>query len=174
MKLAIIVAQSNNRVIGKDNDLPWRLPKDLQYFKQVTLGKPIIMGRKTYESIGKPLPGRVNIVITNNKGFTAEGTQVVNSLQGAIELAESICKDAEQPEAMLIGGAQIYQQAISLADTLYITEVDAVIEGDAFFPEYDRADYSEQKRVKHLADVKNPYDYSFVVYQKIIKRLADD
>lgn len=167
MKLAIIVAQSNNRVIGKDNDLPWRLPKDLQYFKQVTLGKPIIMGRKTYESIGKPLPGRVNIVITNNSDFTAHGTEVVNSLQVAMEVAESVCKDTGQSEAMLIGGAQIYQQAISLADTLYITEVDATIEGDAFFPEYNRADYTEQARVKHLADVKNPYDYSFVVYQKI-------
>ena len=133
MQLAIVVAQSKNRVIGVNNDLPWRLPKDLAYFKSVTLGKPIIMGRKTFESIGRPLPGRTNIVISRNALFAPEGVEVVSSLMQAVELAKEVCVRDGVAEAMIIGGAQVYSQAIAMADTLYITQVDAQIEGDAFF-----------------------------------------
>ena len=167
MKLAMIVAQSKNRVIGKDNDLPWRLPNDLQYFKSITMGKPIIMGRNTYESIGRALPGRTNIVITSNVEYSAQGIKVVHSLEQAIELAESICRIDGVGEAMVIGGAQIYQQALSMADTLYITEVDAEIEGDAFFPVLDYSQLSERERNDNPSDASNPYPYSFVVYEKL-------
>ena len=166
MKLAIIVAQSNNRVIGKDNDLPWRLPKDLQYFKKVTLGKPIIMGRKTYESIGRPLPGRTNIVISRNKQFTAAGVEVVTSLSEAVALANEICQRENIAEAMIIGGAQIYNQALEMADTLYITQVDASVEVDAFFPEVDYSLYHCVNREENVADDTNPYAYSFIKYAK--------
>ena len=167
MKLAMIVAQSKNRVIGRENDLPWRLPNDLQYFKRVTMGRPIIMGRNTFESIGRALPGRTNIVITRNADYSAPGIKVVHSLEQAVELAKSVCLVEGVAEAMVIGGAQIYQQALPMADTLYITEVDAVIEGDAFFPQLDYSQLAEQRREDHAADASNPYPYSFVVYEKI-------
>lgn len=167
MDLAIIVAQSNNRVIGVNNDLPWRLPKDLQYFKKVTLGKPIIMGRKTYESIGKPLPGRTNVVITSNLDYKLEGAEVVHSLEQAIDLAREVAKASNQSEIMVIGGAQIYQQALPQAKKLYITEVDAQIEGDAHFPAVEYELYREIERETHSSDESNPYDYSFVCYQRV-------
>ncbi len=168
MKLAIIVAQSTNRVIGIDNALPWKLPKDLQYFKQVTMGKPVIMGRKTYQSIGRPLPDRSNIVITRDAAYNPAGVQVVNSLDEALELAKVVCDKDGVSEAMVIGGAQIYQQAMPMVDTLYITEVNAVIEGDAFFPSVDYSLYAEQSRQDCVADDSNPYSYSFVTYKKIV------
>ncbi len=167
MDLAIIVAQSKNRVIGVNNDLPWRLPKDLQYFKKVTLGKPIIMGRKTYESIGKPLPGRANIVITSNPDYSVDGVQVVHSLDEAIEVAKIVAASQNQTEVMVIGGAQIYQQALKQANKLYITEVDAEIEGDAHFPTVDYTQYHEIEREDHKSDQSNPYDYSFVCYERV-------
>jgi dihydrofolate reductase len=167
MELAIIVAQSRNSVIGVNNDLPWRLPKDLQYFKRVTLGKPIIMGRKTYESIGKPLPGRTNIVITSNTDYSVEGVQVVHSLEEAVELGIVVAKEQGQCEVMVIGGAQIYQQALEQSSKLYITEVDAHIEGDAHFPEVNYSEYREVERENHASDESNPYDYSFVCYERV-------
>jgi dihydrofolate reductase len=166
MKLAIIVAQSQNRVIGVNNTLPWRLPKDLQYFKQVTMGKPIIMGRKTFDSIGRPLPGRTNIVITKNLRFQPSGVKVVNSLQAAIDLAQIACQKDAVEEALIIGGAQIYQQVLPVIETLYITEVKAEIEGDAYFPAIDYSQFFEQEREDMSADETNPYAYSFVIYRK--------
>jgi len=162
MQLAIVVAQSKNRVIGVNNDLPWRLPKDLAYFKSVTLGKPIIMGRKTFESIGRPLPGRTNIVISRNASFAPEGIEVVASLTQAVELAKEVCARDGVDEAMIIGGAQVYSQAIEMADALYITQVDAEIEGDAFFPEVDYSAYRIEFQEDWQSDDKNPYDYSFL------------
>ena len=138
MKLAIIVAQAKNRVIGINNKLPWHLPEDLRYFKQVTMAKPIIMGRITFESIGRPLPGRTNIVISRQENYAPANVKVVSSLEDAIDLAESICLIDGAEEAMVIGGAQIYAQALEKADRLYLTEVDAEIEGDAWFPEFQR------------------------------------
>ena len=166
MRLAMIVAQSSNRVIGRDNKLPWYLPGDLKYFKQATMGKPIIMGRKTFESIGKPLPGRLNIVISRDASFTAQGIKVVMSLPEAIELAESQVLIDGVDEAMIIGGAQIYALALPEVERLYITQVHADIEGDAYFPEFNRSQWTELGREDFSAQGPNPYDYSFIVYQR--------
>ena len=171
MKCALIVAMAENQTIGIDNTLPWHLPNDLKYFKQVTMAKPIIMGRKTYESIGRPLPGRTNIVITRQSDYQAEGIVVVNSLQQALDKAESISADAGHDEVMVIGGAEIYQQALLQADRLYITHVYADVKGDAFFPAVSWNEWQEVQREDHKADPvgeaqKNPYDYSFVVYDR--------
>jgi len=167
MNLAIIVAQAKNRVIGVNNKLPWHLPEDLRYFKQVTMAKPIIMGRNTYESIGRPLPGRTNIVISRQEAYAPEGVKVVSSLEAAIELAESIALIDGASEAMVIGGGQIYAQALEKADRLYLTEVDAEIEGDAWFPEFSRDDWKEVGRENFSADGPNPYNYSFIVLDRI-------
>ena len=167
MRVAMIVAQAQNRVIGRDNKLPWYLPGDLKYFKQATLGKPIVMGRKTFDSIGKPLPGRLNIVITRDQRYQSDGVKVVHSLQEAIELAESQALIDGAEELMIIGGEQIYAQALSLAERLYITQVHAEVEGDAHFPVFDPADWQELGREDFSAEGPNPYDYSFIVYQRI-------
>jgi len=167
MRLAIIVAQAENRVIGINNKLPWHLPEDLRYFKQVTMSKPIIMGRKTYESIGRPLPGRTNIVISRQEGYAPEGVKVVPSLEAAIELAESICVIDGAEEAMVIGGAQIYEQALTRADRLYLTQVHASVEGDAWFPAFAKEEWREAGREDFTAMEPNPYDYSFIVLDRV-------
>ncbi|CCK74319.1 Dihydrofolate reductase [Oleispira antarctica RB-8] len=171
MKCALIVAMAENQTIGINNTLPWHLPNDLKYFKQVTMAKPIIMGRKTYESIGRPLPGRTNIVITRQSDYQAEGIVIVNSLPQALAKAEEISLVAGHEEVMVIGGAEIYQQALLQADRLYITHVHAEIEGDAFFPTVEWNDWQEVKREDYSADPeggekRNPFDYSFVVYDR--------
>lgn len=166
MKVGIIVAVAENGIIGRDNSLPWRLSGDLQYFKKTTLGKPIIMGRKTYESIGKPLPGRTNIIVTRNQRYLKENCIVCHSIQEAIS-----CAVTEKTEAvMIIGGAQLYKEALliepALVTHLYVTEVHHSIEGDATFPSIIEAQWQEVSRERHSADDKNQYDYSFVVYQR--------
>ena len=161
----MIVAVAENGVIGRNNALPWYLPNDLKYFKQTTMGKPVIMGRKTYESIGKPLPGRTNIVITRQADYQPEGVKVVNSVEAARELAESVCLIDGQEEAMIMGGAEIYALALPHTDRLYLTEVHADVEGDAFFPEYDKSLWQEVAREDFAAEGPNPYNYSFVVYE---------
>ena len=166
MKLSMIVATAQNRVIGRDNALPWYLPNDLKYFKQTTLGKPVIMGRKTYESIGKPLPGRTNIVITRQTDYLPEGVKVVHSVAEARDLAESVCLIDGQEEAMIMGGAEIYTLALPDADRLYLTEVHADVDGDAYFPEYDKTEWQQISREDFSAEGPNPYNYSFVVYDK--------
>ena len=165
MKLSMIVAVAENGVIGRNNALPWYLQNDLKYFKQTTMGKPVIMGRKTYESIGKPLPGRTNIVITRQADYQPEGVKVVNSVEAARELAESVCLIDGQEEAMIMGGAEIYTLALPHTDRLYLTEVHADVEGDAFFPEYDKSLWQEVAREDFAAEGPNPYNYSFVVYE---------
>lgn len=167
MKLAIIVAQAQNRVIGINNKLPWHLPEDLKYFKQVTMGKPIIMGRKTFDSIKRPLPGRTNIVITRDATYQHDGVKVVHSLADACELAESICLIDGHDEAMVIGGAEIYAQALPETDRLYLTQVHADVEGDACFPEYQHMDWVEVGREDFSASEINPFDYSFIVLDKV-------
>ncbi len=167
MKLAIIVAQADNRVIGINNNLPWHLSEDLRYFKQVTMGKPIIMGRKTFESIGRPLPGRANIVISRDSGYRHEGVRVVNSLAAAQQLAESIGLIDGVDEAMVIGGAEIYTQALPLADRLYLTQVHAEVVGDAHFPAFHPGEWCEVARQDFTAQAPNPYDYSFIVLDRI-------
>ncbi|KZY32671.1 MULTISPECIES: dihydrofolate reductase [unclassified Oleiphilus] len=166
MKRSMIVAMAENRVIGINNKLPWYLPNDLKYFKQVTMGKPILMGRKTYESIGKPLPGRCNIVITRNESWSAEGVKVVHSLEQAFDLGESVCDIDGQSEVMIIGGDQIYQTSLPDVDRIYLTKVHAEVEGDAYFPEVDWTQWREIGREDFEAEGPNPYDYSFIVLDR--------
>ena len=163
MKIAIIVATDEQGLIGKDNDLPWRLSADLQHFKRVTMAKPIIMGRRTHESIGRPLPGRQNIVISSRQGYQAQGCDVVQSLDAALDL----CPNEE--EVMIMGGASLYQQTLPIADKLYLTLVHTRLEGDTWFPEWSTEEWDLISREPHEADDKNDYDYSFMLYQRIRK-----
>ena len=166
MKLAQIVAVARNGVIGRNNQLPWYLPEDLKYFKRTTMGKPIIMGRKTFDSIGKPLPGRTNIVITRNPDFAATGCKVVATLDAAVDMAESICLLEGQEEAVIIGGSEIYRLSLPEIQRLYLTEVHADVEGDTHFPELDKAQWQEVSRADYSAEGPNPYDYSMVVLER--------
>jgi dihydrofolate reductase len=167
MKVAIIVAMSTNRVIGHDNKLPWHIPADLKHFKALTLGKPIVMGRKTYESIGKPLPGRDNIVITRQSGWKAEGVKVAHSLEAALDLAQASARVNGAEEIMVIGGAEIYAAAMDKADRMYMTQVQSWIEGDAIFPEVDWQGWQETARQECEAEGANPFDYSFIVFDRL-------
>lgn len=160
MKLSLVVAMDKNRVIGIDGGLPWHLSTDLKYFRDITMGKPIIMGRKTYESIGRPLPGRRNIVVTRNDQLEAPGCDVVTSLDAALELVQDV------PEVMMVGGASLYLDTLLMADHIYMTEVHAEVEGDTWFPEIDQKQWREVSRTAFSADEKNEYDYSFVVYER--------
>ena len=166
MRLALIWAMSRNRTIGRNNALPWHLPEDLKYFKRVTMGKPIIMGRKTWESIGRPLPGRTNIVITRDESFSAPGIKVVHSLNDALSVAESVGVIDGADEVVVIGGAQIYALTLPTADRLYLTQVHAEVEGDAHFPMFDLTQWHELGREDYSASGPNPYDYSFVVLER--------
>jgi dihydrofolate reductase len=157
---SMIVAVSENEVIGKDNQLIWHLPADLKYFKSLTMGHHMIMGRKTFESIGKALPGRTSVIITRNKNYAVpEGCIVTNSLEQAYKIAE----DNKDAEAFIIGGAEIFKQAESLCDKIYYTEVKARFDGDTFFY-LDKSKWKEVKREDHLKDEKNKFDYSFLEY----------
>jgi dihydrofolate reductase len=167
MKLSMIVAMADNGVIGINNQLPWHLPEDLRYFKQVTMAKPIIMGRKTFASIGRALPGRLNIVISRQAELSLpEGVAHVPSLDAAVTLASS----TDAAEAMIIGGAEIYRQAAAIADCLYLTKVHADVDGDAFFDAFDAANWQLRDEIKHQASGDNPYDYSFCVYERNPKK----
>lgn len=158
--ITIIAAIAKNNALGKDNQLIWHLPSDLKRFKKVTLGHHIIMGRKTFESLGKPLPNRTTIIITRNKNYTQKGCIVVHSLKEALVAAKS------DDNPYILGGAQIYKQAIEIADKLDITFVHHEFEADAFFPEIDLDIWKETERENFKADEKNKYDYSFVSYHK--------
>lgn len=168
--LSIIIAFAENRVMGRDNQLPWHLPNDLQYFKKMTMGKPMIMGRKTYESIGKPLPGRPHIIITRQEGYVPpnanEQVQVVASFDEALTAAEQLTARLESDEVMVIGGAEICKLALPVANRLYLTEVHAEVDGDIYFPEFDKSQWQETSRENYSACDKNPYDYSFIVYER--------
>lgn len=166
--ISLIVAMASNRVIGRNNQLPWSLPSDLKYFKSMTMGKPIVMGRKTFESIGKPLPGRTNIVVTNNRAFKAEGVSVVHSLDEAIELATEVALGDDVAELMVIGGAQLYEAILPRVERLYLTEVQAEVEGDAWFPALDFSQWNESHRDDFQAVDATLYGYSFVVYDRSV------
>lgn len=168
MKIAIYVAIAENGVIGRDGDLPWRLSTDLQRFKATTMGKPILMGRKTWESFPRrPLPGRPNIVISRDASYAAEGAEVVTSLGEAIELARSKPLSAGvEPEICILGGGQIYAQALPLADRLYVTHVLAAIEGDTRFPEIDDEDWSATSSQEFPASEKDSFATRYVVYDR--------
>ena len=161
MKISAIVAIASNGAIGKGNDLIWRLPNDLKYFKKITSGHHIIMGRKNYESIGRPLPNRTNVVITRNESYREKGVEVCHSLEGALKIAEA----NGETEVFIIGGAQIYEMAMPIIDTLYLTEVHQEFEGDVFF-QPDLSHWKEISREDHQADDKHLCNYSFVTYQR--------
>ena len=162
MLISLVVAASQNDIIGRDNQLPWHLPNDLKFFKQITMGKPIIMGRLTWDSIGRPLPGRTNIVITRDTSLQIEGVKVVNSKEQAIAEAEKEGVD----EMMVIGGEGIYRLFMEDVDRIYLTRVHAEIEGDAHFPAFDEKDWRLISAEDHKACDKNPYDYSFLVFER--------
>jgi dihydrofolate reductase len=158
--LSLIVAVAANGVIGRDNQLPWRLPEDLRYFKRVTLGKPVVMGRKTYLSIGKPLPGRPNVVLTRDPAWQAEGVTVAHDLDSGLALAERL---AEGGEVMVIGGAEIFNATLDRAQRLYYTEVHRAYDGDAIFPSPDPTQWREISREEHAGDPA----YAFVVFERL-------
>ena len=159
--ISMIVAMAENRAIGKDNELLWHLPKDFKYFKSVTMGKPILMGRKTFESIGKALPGRKNIVITRDNNFTAEGVVTVHSIEAALE------ESREFDDVMVIGGASFYEQMLSKVDTLYVTVVHEFFDADAFFPEIKANEWKIVEQVEHDVDENHAYPFSFITYRRV-------
>jgi dihydrofolate reductase len=161
-----MVAMASNGVIGRDNGLPWHLPEDLRYFKRTTLGKPVIMGRKTFESIGRPLPGRPNIVVSRSADWSASGVAVVDSLESALASAQALAAASGAEEVVVIGGAQIYAAALPLASRLYVTEIHAAVAGDTWFPPLDPACWREIAREEYAATPDNPYPYAFVVHER--------
>jgi dihydrofolate reductase len=169
MKVALIVAAAANNVIGRNNQLPWHLPQDLKYFKAKTLGKPIIMGRKTYESIGRPLPGRPNIVITRNPVWSAAGTNAVTSINEALILAAQLVEGQDSQEIMVIGGAEIYKAALPYADRIYLTRIDLSIEGDAWFPDIDPKEWF---LVSSQAGEEGAFPYRFLVYERTVHEIG--
>ena len=165
--VAMIVAMAENRVIGRGNQLPWHLPGDLKYFKAATLGKPIVMGRKTYESIGRPLPGRANIVVTRDAGWSADGVRVASSPETALALAAEIAQHDGADEVMIIGGEQLYSACLPFADRLYITHVHACVDGDAYFPVLDWTQWREDCREEHSPEEGGgAYGYGMAVYSR--------
>ena len=161
-ELSLVVAASANNAIGKNNQLLWHLPKDLKFFKNKTWGMVVVMGRKTYESVDKPLPGRVNIVITSKAGWKAEGVWVATDLEDGIGQAKTTnCK-----EILIIGGGEIYKQAIPAADKIYMTRVHAVLEGDTFFPVIDDTEWMLKENTDFKADEKHAYDFSFQTWER--------
>ncbi|WP_315905924.1 type 3 dihydrofolate reductase [Priestia koreensis] len=157
--ISLIAAMDQKRLIGADNDMPWRLPADLSYFKKITMGHPVVMGRKTFESIGRPLPGRENIVITRNADLHLDGVTIVTSL-------DELQNASASKEVFVIGGGEVYKQTMAVADRLYITHIEETFEGDTHFPEIDVSVWKEVSRTPGIRDEKNPYSYSFVVYER--------
>ncbi len=159
-RLSIIVAMAKNHTIGINNTLPWRCPEDLKHFKALTMGHHMIMGRKTFDSIGKPLPGRTTVVVTRNSDLQIEGCQMAHSLKAAI----AAC--AGEDEIFIVGGAELYRQAITLADTLYITEIQQDVDGDAYFPEFDKNAWREAARMVGSQTTPQPLNFHFVTYRR--------
>lgn len=153
---------ANNRIIGKDNQMPWHLPADLKHFKSVTMGKPVIMGRRTYDSIGRALPGRLNIVISTNPQLSLDDATVVQSCEQALQIAQ-----ASHNEVMIIGGGTIYQHFLPQADTLYLTHIDLEVDGDTQFPDYqEHGNWQTVTSETHLSDSKNAHDYTFLTLSR--------
>ncbi len=167
MIFSAIAALARNRVIGQGNGLPWRLPGDLKFFKATTLGKPVVMGRKTFQSIGRPLPGRPNLVVTRDPGFAAEGVHVVRDIDTALDLAATLARETGAEEVMVIGGAEIYAQALPRLDRLYLTEIDAEIDGDAYFPEIEPRAWREADRSNPVLDEASGLSYCFITLHRV-------
>ena len=165
LPLAMIAALADNHVIGFDNRMPWHLPADLKHFKAMTLGKPIIMGRKTWDSLGRPLPGRLNLVVSRQPDLQLEGAETFTDLDSALTRAEQWAREQGVDELMLIGGAQLYAQALPQAQRLYLTRIEASPEGDAFFPDYDQAEWERVDSQAHPAEGDAPA-YRFETWQR--------
>ena len=163
MKISQIVAVANNNVIGKDNDLIWRLPADLKHFKNITMGHCMLMGRKNFESIGRALPGRTTIIVSRNKDYKADGCHTVFSIEEGVNLAKSL----KENELMIIGGGQIYEQSLQDTSKVYYTAVHESFDGDTFYPELPKSDWKLLSEELHIADEKNKYDYTFKEFIKI-------
>jgi dihydrofolate reductase len=166
VRLALIAAVADNNVIGRDGGIPWRIPSDMAFFKRTTMGKPIVMGRKQYESVGKPLVGRTNIVVTRQHGYQPEGVIVIDDLKAAIEHARSIAEADRVDEVMIIGGGEIYAQALPMADRLYITHVAAAPEGDTWFPRIDPADWEVIEEPEVLPGDRDSAGFRVKVYAR--------
>jgi dihydrofolate reductase len=164
MTIALVAAVAQNGVIGRDNQLLWRLKSDLQHFRRLTTGKPVVMGRKTFQSIGRPLPNRENIVITRDKAFVADGIQVVADIAAALALAKDLAAAKDSDDIMVIGGGEIYAQTIDIAQRLHITEVKVSPEGDALFPHIDKSMWQETNRVAHASGPDDEVPFAFVDY----------
>lgn len=164
LRLSLLVAMAKNRVIGRDNKLPWHLPADLKHFKFLTMGQTIVMGRKTYESIGKPLPGRVNIIITRQEGYEVPGATVVSSIDDALLMCEKI--RSINGENFIIGGEELYRQTLKICQRIYITEIQRDFEGDVHFPEVDPNEWEETQRDKHISENDTNLEYHFVVLDR--------
>lgn len=165
MKIAMIAAMAHNRVIGCDNKMPWHLPADLRFFKKVTTGKPVVMGRNTFESIGRPLPNRTNIVVTSNADYSPDGVIVVTNLDAALQVASEHM--GESDEVMVIGGGKVYEALLSKTDVLYLTHIDLNVDGDTYFPDYNsQGNWHQSDKQVFKADEKNPYDYTFVTLKR--------
>lgn len=165
MIISLIAALAENRVIGKNNDLPWRLPDDMKFFMETTKGHYVIMGRKNYDSLKdkyKPLPNRTNIVVTRQKDFKAPGCIVVNDIEKSLDIA----KQHNEREAFVIGGAEIYKLTLQKANKLYLTEIKAEVEGDTYFPDFNKKEWKEIERKHHPADDRHRYSFDFVIYEK--------
>ena len=168
MIISLLVAMDEKRGIGKEGKLPWHLSADLRNFRELTMGHHLIVGRKTFESIGRPLPGRHTILVTRNSNLKPEGCFVAHSVEAAFSLARTM----EETEAFVIGGAEIYVQALDAADRIYLTQVHAVVDADTFFPEFDRRDWIETQHFDHPADEKNQYAFTLTLLERI-SRAAD-
>lgn len=166
MRVSMIVAVADSNVIGGDNRLLWHLPADLAHFKRTTLGHHIIMGRRTYEAIGRPLPGRTNVVLTRDDAYTVEGVTVARSIEAALEIAAA----ADDTEPFIIGGGAIYEQALPLTERVYLTRVHAAFDGDTFFPQLDPEEWTTIESESFAADAKNPYDYEFITLERGTRR----
>ena len=167
MKISLIVAMDKNRVIGKDNDIPWRIPADWQYVKKITAGYPIVMGRKNFESIGRVLPLRRNIILTRSDNFSYDGCEVANSIQDVFNL----CKHEE--EIFIFGGEQVYKMFLPYVEKMYITKIHDEFVGDTFFPEFETNEWKEISVEKGITDQKNPFIYYFHVYVKMDKEKGE-
>jgi len=163
-RLSLLVAMARNRVIGRNNKLPWHLPADLKRFKFLTMGQTIVMGRKTYESIGRPLPGRANIIVTRQTGYEVPGAIVVNTIDDALLICERT--GSSNGENFIIGGEELYRQTLKICQRIYITEIQRDFEGDAFFPEFDPNEWEETQRDRHISENDTNLEYHFVVLDR--------
>jgi len=160
-EISLIAAMDRNRVIGAQGELPWHLPADLRWFRRQTQGKPVLMGRRTWQAIGRPLPERTNIVLTGEPGFTAEGAIVAHDLQSALAAA------GDAPEVMIIGGGVLFGDTLHLADRLYLTVVEGEFDGDTWFPLFSTDEWRETLRESHEADERNPWPYTFLIFERV-------